>query len=228
MPKRSNLFQDVVGLLHRHLAGNANVEESALLVDAITGASREVDVVIRTTAAGHALVLSVEARKGTRRADVTWVEQMLKKHEHLPTSKLVLVSEPGFTRSGRAVAEHHGVETLAPEDVEPDGADDSDHAIVGRLRSLWPKSYALTPQRAQVFVRRPDGSEGFFWSDGGHTLYLDDGTEVATLLEVADRLLRKHPLDIAEAINLRDITSDIESEFELRNRSATHIGGRRP
>ena len=39
MPRRTNLFQEVVTVLHEHLA----VEESALLIDGVTGDEREVD-----------------------------------------------------------------------------------------------------------------------------------------------------------------------------------------
>lgn len=47
MPKRTNLFQEVVEILHRHMAGDATVEASAMLPSQSTGALREVDVVIR-------------------------------------------------------------------------------------------------------------------------------------------------------------------------------------
>jgi hypothetical protein len=34
MPRRSNLFQDVVAIIHRHMAEGATVEESAMLLNA--------------------------------------------------------------------------------------------------------------------------------------------------------------------------------------------------
>ena len=98
MPRRSNLFQDVVGIIHRHMAGEATVEESAMLEDRLTGEEQEVDVVIRGRTGQHETVVSVEATARRRKADVSWVREMVGKHQHLPTNKLVLVSESGFSK----------------------------------------------------------------------------------------------------------------------------------
>ena len=43
MPKRSNLFQDVVAIIHQHMAGDAEVVESAMLPNAGAGGQTEVD-----------------------------------------------------------------------------------------------------------------------------------------------------------------------------------------
>ena len=61
VPKRSNLFQKVVSIIYEHLADGASLEESAMLPNRRTGKKREVDVVLRTKAAGHELVIGVEA-----------------------------------------------------------------------------------------------------------------------------------------------------------------------
>jgi hypothetical protein len=66
---------------------------------------------------------------------------MRAKHEHLETDKLVLVSEAGFTRQARELAEHFNIATLAPVDL---GGDDPQGEVVNRLRSLWPKAVSLT------------------------------------------------------------------------------------
>ena len=103
MPKRTNLFQEVVEIIHRHMAG-AEVEPSAMLASKSTGALREVDVAITGEQAGHKVIVSVEAMSRSRKADRTWVDGMVGKHADLPTSKLVLVSEKGFTKDARAAA----------------------------------------------------------------------------------------------------------------------------
>jgi len=97
VPKRTNLFQDVVAVVYEHLAGDAVKEESAMMVNSRTGAEREVDVVLRSTIAGHETVIAIEAAGRTRKAAVDWVEQMIGKHKNLPTDKVVLVAEAGFT-----------------------------------------------------------------------------------------------------------------------------------
>lgn len=94
MPQRSNLFQKVVRVLHQEIASDATVEESGFLIDSDTGEEREVDVVIETITAGHKLIVAIEATAAGRKADVGWVEQMLKKHD------ASFSSGPGVLRPG--------------------------------------------------------------------------------------------------------------------------------
>jgi hypothetical protein len=77
MPKRSNIFQDVVAILHRHLAGAIEVEESAELLNRVTGEPPEADVGIRSEIAGHTLVLGIEATM--QKGSSPWVEGMIGK-----------------------------------------------------------------------------------------------------------------------------------------------------
>ena len=85
MPARSNEFQRLTFLVKKLLAGSATVSESKLLVDRRTGTEREVDVCIESTVGGQPVVVSVECQDHGRSADVSWVEQMKAKHEHLAT-----------------------------------------------------------------------------------------------------------------------------------------------
>jgi len=52
------------------MAEEATVEESALLTNRATGEEREVDVVVRSKAAGHEVIVGVEASARSRRASV--------------------------------------------------------------------------------------------------------------------------------------------------------------
>jgi hypothetical protein len=97
MPRRSNAFQRLAFLIQRSVAPDWTVEESAMLPDILTGKLREVDVIAKRLVAGHEMVLSIECRDHKRPADVSWVESMHTKHQHLATSKLVLWSNSGFT-----------------------------------------------------------------------------------------------------------------------------------
>ena len=108
MPRRSNLFQDVVGIIHRHMAGDAVIEVSAMLLHKVTGEQREVDVVIRSEVARHEVVVALEATSAARPSRCRMGREMLGKHRDLPTDKLVLVSEAGVTRQAREIAEDAG------------------------------------------------------------------------------------------------------------------------
>lgn len=119
MPKRTNLFQQVVAILQEHAAPGAEVTESALLTNRVTGVEREVDVVIATTVAGYEILVGVEGTATGRKASTPWVESMLGKHEDLPTAKLVLVSEAGFYEPARKAALAKGALPLSPTDLDP-------------------------------------------------------------------------------------------------------------
>ena len=104
MPARSNEFQQLVFLVKKVLSPTtATVTESKLLTDLQTGDEREVDVCIEAELGGHPVVLCIECRDHKRQADVTWVEQMLSKHQRLPTGTLVLRLVPAF-QSERAAS----------------------------------------------------------------------------------------------------------------------------
>ena len=213
MPRRTNAFQEVVAILHEHMAGDAVVEESVLLTHRVTGEEREVDVVVRSTVAGHEVVVSVEATAAGRKADVKWVEQLVKKHEGLPTSKLVLVSQAGFTNAARKQAEAENAVPLSPEDLTENHPA---FVVVNALPSLWPKQLTLTPDEATLIVRRPDGTQ---WRVRevlpDHLVYLADGRPIGMLVAVYDRLFKAHVNELVEMIGLSDISEDLDRFFVL-------------
>lgn len=139
MPRRSNEFQRLIRLLESHLyRGNQSVvvEESAMLIDSHTGLEREVDVVIRFLSQGTPLVIGIECRDQQRKADVPWVEGQFSKHTSLPTSRLLLASRCGFTKSALQKAAALGLQTIDYSEGVPEGAGD---LIIGHNGSIWVK-----------------------------------------------------------------------------------------
>lgn len=117
MPQRSNQFQRLITLINAGVSGNAKVTESALLPDSVTGDKREVDVLIESEISGYDLKIGIEVVSYKRRADVTWVEKMRAKHECLPTNKLILVSESGFSSQAILKAGFYDIDTLTIEEA---------------------------------------------------------------------------------------------------------------
>jgi hypothetical protein len=117
MPKRSNNFQRLMVLLHHCFAGTARVTESALVRDQITDDEREVDVYIEAKTADYPMNIAVEVVGTRRKADITWVERMHAKHASLPTNKLVIVSERGFSKPALRRAALYGIEALSIEEA---------------------------------------------------------------------------------------------------------------
>lgn len=187
MPKRTNVFQEVVAIIHRHMAREATVEESALLPERRTGDLREVDAVIRAKTAGYDVIVSVEANARSRPAPVGWLEETIKKHEDLPTNQLVLASQAGFTKKARRSAEAHGVPAISPETLTGPNAD---YHVVGKLNSVWPHVVLLKATSARLRVEAPDGRSNEVVGVADLVLVQADGTEILNLSHLIEAVLK--------------------------------------
>src|SRR5690606_42027169 len=117
MPRRSNEFQQLVKLIETQLASDrAVVRESVLLHDA-EGDRREIDVLIETKIGQHDVRIAVECRDHQRRADKTWIEQLMGKYEGLPIHKVIAVSRRGFSRAALDKAARHKIAALSLEEA---------------------------------------------------------------------------------------------------------------
>jgi hypothetical protein len=100
VPRRSNLFQDTIAVVYADLAGDATIEESAMLLHRTTGEPPEVDVVLHRKSGSHEVVVSIEARASARKADVLWVADSEQRRATL--SGVALPAGPTVRRGHRA------------------------------------------------------------------------------------------------------------------------------
>ncbi|WP_067469368.1 hypothetical protein [Actinomadura macra] len=108
--------------IQTHIAADARVTESAMLVDSMIGVKREVDVCIEVEVAGRTLLIGIECVAHTRKADLIWVEAMWAKHQCLATDRVVLVSKSGFTANAAKKAKLYHIEAVTPgESIPEDG-----------------------------------------------------------------------------------------------------------
>jgi hypothetical protein len=157
MPQRSTTKQRVIVLLRELLTTEGfTVTESKLLPDQRTGQPREVDVVMEGKLNDVDLRICFEVVDHKRKATVPWVEGQLKKHEHLGTNKLYLVSWSGFTRDCEAVARAGGAELVAVD-------------LLGPGPTLYVGRIDMTPTRVVLTVIEPDGNT----TSGNTPLYID-------------------------------------------------------
>lgn len=205
MPQRTNLFQEVVEIVHRHLAPGALVEQSAMLVCRKTGTTREVDVVVRGNQAGHEVIVSVEAVGRARKADRPWVDSMVAKHADLPTDKLVLVSEKGFTKDARAAALASNAVPIAPEDLTGKSAPG--------LPALRPVVANLSNIDYGLAFSEPAPDSGWPKEPRVRT---DKGVDVGSLMEVAKALYRQRISLILDELNVKDVSSDQVRRVHVR------------
>jgi hypothetical protein len=222
VPKRTNLFQDVVAIIHEHLAGDAVKEESAMLTNRLTGEQREVDVVLRAKVAGHETVIAVEATSGSSPVTAPWVESMVGRHANLPTDRLVLVSESGFTKQARKLAEAENVATITPEDIS---GDDPAAEIMKAFPSLKPKTVELNVEPVKVAVTRPDGSRVWFKAPEDMDLVLDDGETIWSIERYVVNEITASSNDLMESLGVTSISEDADLGVEILIEPPFTVGG---
>ena len=216
MPGRTNQFQRLIAVIQSHFDCGSTVSESYMLSDTITGTKREVDVVVSGRVGPHPVTISIECRDRTRPADVTWVEEMHAKHSRLPTNVLALVSHSSFTPEARRVAAVYGIRCLVLDDVDPDAPD----RLFPNERSLWGKGWALTVDRVDIYV----GTLGNlaperFRASPENTLFLEDGTELGSVAELAGTLLRSQMVIDKMSSEARPDHSFLELVWDLPPRA---------
>lgn len=199
MPKRHNIFQDLMASIHQQLASPCRVAESEMLYDPSSEQAREVALVIRSTLAGYEIVISVECTDRKRLVSVEWVEQICCKHRDLPTHKLVLISKSGFTPAAHAKALALGAEPLSLEIAQQ----------VDWAKYVTRHSRLFLAAVNAVTVVVPSSptytSEKPFQGIPMQTEFLDpEGTFRATVEEIADVLLAKEQL-LAATIGKMDV-----------------------
>jgi hypothetical protein len=213
VPQRTNTFQQVVAILHQHLADDsASVEESAFLVNRVTGKPREVDVVIRSTVAGQEMIVGVEATM--KRGDSPWVEGIIGKHADLPTDRLVLVAERGFSRPARVYAKRKGVALIEPADL---AGDDPARRLAAEFHRVWPKGVSMTPDSCRMLVRKPDGTSLRVKDMAMDTnVYGASESYLMTVAELFAKEFEDRFLDACEQMGLQEITEDLDRFFIFR------------
>lgn len=200
MPKRTNERQQIIELVKKLLvAPNCVVSSSEFLPDAVTGEKREVDVVAEHHIDGDTFTQSIEVTGAKRPADITWVEQMLRKHQNLPTDRLILVSWAGFTRTATALGPSNPRLVLVTP--RPIPGDDGP-----RFKTLYEDRIQMTPRKVVFIAQPPVGPCRRILVEPDIAVYSPDKTFICSAIqlmsaamkqpEVVERLLREshsHP-----------------------------------
>lgn len=175
----------IVNFVRLHSAApGVTVTESKMLLDSHLGIETEVDVVIEGIFDGDPVVTSIEVVEHKRPIDITWIRQMVRKHQFLPTNHLLLISKSGFTKTAwDAVAKEGGrVQALTPVFAEVDGKP--------MLESVYTDKLLVTPTICEMKILRPDGTVIDHTFTPDHSIYSDAGIELGSLGELAAEALR--------------------------------------
>ena len=153
-------------------------------------------------------MVCVEASKTARPATVEWVERMIGKHADLPTDKVVLYSDRGFTIGALEKGRAHNVALISAEDL---AEADSTEKVLGGLKTIWPKILTVQPVEARVHVAKSNGSRVWFRAEPDVQFFLVDGTALASPLRLAvDQVLGQSLGEIAQHIDLRVVAESTE------------------
>jgi hypothetical protein len=156
------------------------------LTDRVTGELVEVDVCIETRIAGDDVIVSVECTKKKRRAGVGWVNEMIGKHQRLPTKLLVLASGSGFVKNAKAAADAAGVKLISMSTV-------SEATVRGMIGSLEKADVAVTrlsvKQRLAYMKAAASLPAMVLRADRGTLLYDADGKEVKEVGRFCDSIV---------------------------------------
>jgi hypothetical protein len=185
--KVSDEFEQIVYLIQRQLRNHPDtiVTASKKLVDRNSGKKRQVDVVVEANVSGSTLIVGIEARTSKRKRSIEWVEQQIKKHEHL-SDKLILVANQGFAEDALDLARRHGVETVEfSETVSPDWPALIDGCVAG----LVFEAFEFAPSNSKFRYGRPEGAPDLSADGEPAILRLPDGQSGAPLV-VLNALIR--------------------------------------
>lgn len=219
MPRRTNDFQELITLLVQTI-GEDRAIPSAMVRSKVPGVrKREVDIRVQAEVDGLPVYIGIEVSESkSRRKTVEWVERMYGKHEHLSTSKLVLVSSSGFTKDALKLAAYYHIKAITPGEVTPGFVGE----IVNNLTSLWLETLNFTAEETTVHFEPPiDSPEGPLdhlplppqgW---GVSVHRADSTELCTLGHLIDYWL--HDLDLSQG-ELRH-TSGKGNQFKIEKTS---------
>lgn len=197
MPKRSNDFQQLIYLIHHQLASEATVTESKFLHDRAAGAEREVDIVIETQVGNYSVIIGIECQGRGRVASVEWVEQMVAKHQTLPTDKLILVSQSGFSPNAHKKAKALGIETMTLRQA---------------VRANWNKlvniammqlvKWRIEPAGCVAVLTQQDGQTNTLQLGFDQQLYEKNAQETLTVGEAIDIIIDIYLEDIAKQMKI--------------------------
>lgn len=184
MPKRTNPRQQIIELLQALDEGpTCRVTPSKFLRDVRSGLDREVDVVVEWLVDQETFTCCFEVVALSRRADVEWVDKMVRKHETLPTERLFLVSWSGFTRGARRQAQTNPTVELCTPDLVS-GRDGP------RIKTIRVGTMQMTPTETRIGFNRPDGSKGWIRSEPDIGLYTGTMEPVGPAQHLTEMLLR--------------------------------------
>ena len=194
--------------LHQRLDSNWVVSESEMLIHRLTNEEREVDIVLRYRLGQHDFLISIECTDTSRPASSTWVEAMAKKHEFLPTSKLVLWSASGFYKPAIEMAKMLGIDI-----VEQDNDEEKEWS---KFKNIFNRSFVkLVSPKYSHFIDFIDenGNKSRLEGPNNYLLKGTDNEFCFSILELKQLVINNQKLGSALLDHATDKNKDFWAQF---------------
>jgi len=194
MAKRSNLFQRIVHALYEALKpAGGTVTESAQVLEATSGAPREVDILAETAAYGTPVRIAVEVRGRAKTDDVQWIDALVGKYRDLNIDKVVAVSASGFSEAARRKAASARIQLLSATEAATHDWPAEFHRLGTAM--LTRQDHVDVSIRTEPRGRHDLGRES--------RLTTADGTDVGSLNELIEFVAGQHRTRVSDILRTR-------------------------
>ncbi len=115
---KPKLYELLAAAIYKQVSGSAIVKHDDKIIGRNSETERQIDVSIRATVGPHDILTIVECKHHGRKIDVNTVGAFLSVVEDVQASKGVLVSNSGFTKSARRLADSHCIDLCSLHDAQ--------------------------------------------------------------------------------------------------------------
>ena len=110
-------FEKLAATIYGELSPTAKVTHNDKILGT-SGEPRQIDVSIRATVAGHAILVVIETKDYQRRADIGEVDKFAGKLQDVRANRGILICSAGFTRGACKAAQTYGIHVCNLHDAQ--------------------------------------------------------------------------------------------------------------
>lgn len=114
-------FEDLVERIHRLFHPKAKIVRNDYIRGINSEESRQIDIAVRYNLGPNQLLIIVECKRHSRKLGVSAVGAFMATRDDVRANLAIMVSETGFTRGARNLADRNGIKTYTLRDTRESG-----------------------------------------------------------------------------------------------------------
>lgn len=120
LARKGRELEELVATLEKGLNGTRiTVTSPDKIYDKVTKKKREIDITLKGNMGFHEMLTIIECRDRKPKDDVTWIEQLAIKKDHVGANLAIAVSSSGFTEGARIKADFLGIRLRTLAEIDP-------------------------------------------------------------------------------------------------------------